>query len=852
MSKRVLIVDDSLTVRMDLTDAFESAGFETIGCATAAQARQALAGDAIDIVILDVQLPDGNGIDLLEEARLSPATAGAMVIMLSSEAEVKDRIKGMRRGADDYIGKPYDAVQIVARARNFLRTRSRDEPRDSEPVTILIVDDSATFRHELGDICVANGYRTLLAETGEEGLQLAAYHRPDAMIVDRMLPGIDGITVIRRLRGDIALRDIPCLLLTASEETAEELRALEAGANAFVRKSDALDVILARLRAILRQAHPRTHQREIPSLLASRKLLVVDESDAFGRMLSDRLRDDAHELVRARDGEEALALLDVQPVDCILLNLVLPDMGGLALCRQIKDNPKTRDIPLLVMTEREDPDTIVEGLGAGADDYVSKAGDPHFIRARILAQLRRKQAGDEQRRIREQMLLHELETAEARAIRDVAQVRAALADELAERNAELAVAKAELQDYARTLEDRVRERSRQLGEMEQQLRHAQKMEAIGQLTGGIAHDFNNLLGIVTGNLDLLIEHLEGDAEGLELADEALQGALRGATLTQRMLAFARKQPLQPAVTDLNEALTAMEGLLRRTLSENINIRFAPAADLRPGYCDKHQVEDAILNFAINARDAMVNGGELVIETANAVLDEEYADANIGVTPGDYVMLAVSDSGSGMPPEVIERAFDPFFTTKATGKGTGLGLSMAYGFAKQSGGHIKIYSEVGFGTTIKLYLPRAQEESDGRPMHATTRAARRSNGDETVLIVEDDPGLRQVAIRMIADLGYATHSAQNPREALAMLAAHPAIDLVFSDIVMPGGMTGIQLAKEIASLRPDVKVLLTTGYSETFVQHENGDLAGAGFLPKPYRKQDLAEKLREMLDEKRDL
>ena len=289
----------------------------------------------------------------------------------------------------------------------------------------------------------------------------------------------------------------------------------------------------------------------------------------------------------------------------------------------------------------------------------------------------------------------------------------------------LAIAHAALSKANAELENRVHQRTQaletantQLGEqiterkaLEHQLNHAQKMETVGQLTGGIAHDFNNLLGIVTANLDLLIERIAGDAESKELAEDALDGALRGAQLTQRMLAFARQQPLQPRNIDLNEVLPGMTAMLQRTVREDIAIEMAPGAQLWPALCDKSQVENVILNLAINARDAMPNGGRLLIETTNIHLDDAYAAQHVEVTPGDYVMLAIADSGTGMTPEVIERVFEPFFTTKAVGRGSGLGLSMVYGFVKQSGGHIKIYSEVGHGTTVKLYLPRAGEDTE---------------------------------------------------------------------------------------------------------------------------------------------
>jgi PAS domain S-box-containing protein len=383
--------------------------------------------------------------------------------------------------------------------------------------------------------------------------------------------------------------------------------------------------------------------------------------------------------------------------------------------------------------------------------------------------------------------------------------------------------------------------------LERQLQQARKLEAIGRLTGGIAHDFNNLLGIVTGNLDLLLDRLEGDPDAMELARDALDGALRGAELTKRMLAFGRQQPLQPTVIDLNEIVLGMTNLLRRALREDIVITTAPADGLWPALCDKSQVENAILNLAINARDAMPGGGRLLLETANIRLDEDYASRNTEVAPGDYVMLAVTDSGTGMPPDVIERAFEPFFTTKPAGEGNGLGLSMIYGFVKQSEGHIKIYSEVGHGTTIRLYVPTAGADAarDGQGQTADTPAARR----ETILVVEDDERLRRMAVKLLGSLGYQVREAGSARAALEILNSGESIDLLFSDVVMPGGMLGSDLAAEVKITQPRMKVLLTTGYSEVFVKEGGGPLDDVAMIGKPYRKPELAAKLRELLDHK---
>lgn len=378
---------------------------------------------------------------------------------------------------------------------------------------------------------------------------------------------------------------------------------------------------------------------------------------------------------------------------------------------------------------------------------------------------------------------------------------------------------------------------------EAQLRQAQKMEAVGQLTGGVAHDFNNLLTVVIGNLELALP----DAQETPLAQmigDALSAAERGAALTHRLLAFSRQQALQPVLTDLNRIVSGMTDLLRRTLGEDIEIEVRLDPQLWPELADRSQVENALLNLAINSRDAMPDGGKLTIETANASLDEEYAARNDEVEAGDYVMLAVTDTGSGMPPEVVERVFEPFFTTKEAGMGTGLGLSMVYGFAKQSGGHLKIYSEVGHGTTVKLYLPRAGLKEP--VVEDRKLAAAGEGGNESILVVEDEAAVRRLVVRNLGRLGYRVLEASDGKQALAILEGQAPIDLVFTDVILPGGMTGRELAERAGTLRPGVRVLFTSGYTESSIVHQGKLDDGVHLLSKPYRREELARKIREAL------
>jgi signal transduction histidine kinase len=384
-------------------------------------------------------------------------------------------------------------------------------------------------------------------------------------------------------------------------------------------------------------------------------------------------------------------------------------------------------------------------------------------------------------------------------------------------------------------------------EAEAVLRESQKMQAIGQLTGGIAHDFNNLLTVILGNLELARSKLDGDHPLLARIERATWAAQRGATLTSQLLAFARKQPLAPTPIDLTTTVQDLVPLLRRTIGEHIDVRYVETAGPWPALADPAQLENALLNLALNARDAMPGGGRLTIELANKVLDEAYARNHAEVTPGDYAMLAVSDTGHGMPPDVLARVFEPFFTTKEEGKGTGLGLPMVFGFIKQSGGHINIYSEPEEGTTVRLYLPRAigvgpmAGQRSGTPIELP-------RGSATVLVVEDEPAVREVAIAILSDLGYRVLEAPDGETALRVFGAQSnAVDLVLTDVVLPGKVRGRELAELIVAIRPEVKVLFMSGYTENSIVHHGRLDDGVQLLGKPFKREQLARKVAELLN-----
>ncbi|SFZ86202.1 PAS domain S-box-containing protein [Devosia enhydra] len=402
---------------------------------------------------------------------------------------------------------------------------------------------------------------------------------------------------------------------------------------------------------------------------------------------------------------------------------------------------------------------------------------------------------------------------------------------------------AELAALNASLEARVEARTSELMHTEEVLRQSQKMEAVGNLAGGIAHDFNNLLQVISGNLQLLQKTVAHDGTASTRLGHALEAVQRGAQLSSQLLAFGRRQPLAPKSLNVGRLLRSMDDMLRRSLGEAIEVETLIAGGLWNTLVDEGNVQNAILNLAINARDAMQGRGKLTIEAGNAFLDDHYARTHADVTPGQYVMIAVTDSGSGIPPEILDKVFEPFFTTKPEGRGTGLGLSMIYGFVKQSGGHVKIYSEVGSGTTVRLYLPRSDRPEDEKPM--TGQTAR--GGTELVLVAEDDPRVRETTVALLTELGYQVVSAKDADAALAIVESGLAIDLLFTDVVMPGKLKSTEMAKRARQVRPGLAVLYTSGYTENSIVHGGRLDPGVHLLSKPYSSDALALKVREVID-----
>jgi signal transduction histidine kinase len=538
-----------------------------------------------------------------------------------------------------------------------------------------------------------------------------------------------------------------------------------------------------------------------------RRILLADDN-ADMRDYVVRLLQPHYDVEAVHDGQQALRAARTFRPDLILSDVMMPRMDGFGLLADIRVDPYLGDLPVVLLSARAGEEARVEGLDAGADDYLIKPFSARELLARVRSNL------------------------------ELARLRREARDALRQAN--------------EMLEHRVAAEMERRTKAEETLRQSQKMEAIGHLTGGVAHDFNNLLTVIGGGVETLQRMLAtvplGTNEprvGRALAMIA-QGANRAAVLTHRLLAFARRQTLDPRPLDANKLVADMSELLRRTLGETIALEAVLAGGLWRTAADANQLESALLNLAVNARDAMPDGGKLTIETANTHLDEAYVADHEDVAVGQYVMIAISDTGTGIHPDTLPRVFEPFFTTKDIGQGTGLGLSQVYGFIKQSNGHVKVYSEVGQGTVIKLYLRRLVSDRDEIATKAEEAAATTGSG-QTILVVEDEPAVREHSIASLRDLGYRVLAAADGHAALRMLARETEIAVLFTDVGLPGGMTGRQLVEAARVRRPDLKVVYTTGYARNAIVHGGVLDPGTELLPKPFSYAALAAKIRAVLD-----
>ena len=643
MTALVLIVDDSLTVRMDLAEAFERTGMRVHPCGTVAEARDVLRLEDVALMLLDVRLPDGDGVDLLRELRTDPRTSSVPVILLSTEADVRDRIRGLTTGADEYVGKPYDIHYLVARGRQLARL-DRLGP-GSQKLCVLIIDDSPTFRHELQVALDSLGYEVLAASTGEEGLRIAGESRPNAVIIDDVLPGMDGATVIRRMRLDAALRRIPCLMLTGTDDAAAELRALDAGADAFVRKDEDPDIVMARVSAILRSSRA-ADERTTVSLLGPKKILAVDNSATYLNVLADAISGEGFDVILAYSGEEALEMLAVQRVDCIILDLLMPGIGGQETCRRIKQAPGLRDIPLIMLTALEDRQAMIDGLSAGADDYISKSSDFEVLRARLRAQLRRRQFEEENRHIRNQLLRAEVEASEARAAHELAETRAQLVEELQQKNREL-------ESFSYTVSHDLRA----------------PLRTIEGFTTALAEDYG----------DLLDERAHGYMQRVQAASR------RMGELIDDLLKLSRlgRAAIHREMVDLSAMVEHVaQNLMRAGPPRNADLVIQP--DVK-AYADPRMARVLLENLLGNAWKFTSRTSKPHIEFGSR---EE----------GRETTYFLADNGAGFDMAHADKLFAPFqrLHTDSDYPGTGIGLATVRRIVERHGGRVWAQAAPGRG------------------------------------------------------------------------------------------------------------------------------------------------------------
>ncbi|WP_404710380.1 ATP-binding protein [Sphingomonas sp. MMS24-J13] len=858
--KRVLLADDNADMRDYIERLLIGHGYrvETVGDGAAAIA--ALRREPPDLILSDVMMPRLDGFGLLDAVRGDQATASIPVILLSARAGEEAKIEGLDAGADDYLTKPFAARELLARVaanielaqirRNAARAVMRSEQKailsEERLAVALRTGGIAVFEYEAGqeEATVLGPLAALFGvpeQDAAQGVPLARFIAgivPDdraevAARIERSLATGAPYEVEYRVSGGGEVRRI--LARGSVQPTDEGKRRLvgalidvsgeKAAQDALRAKSAALEIVNQAGAAV---AANLDLEQIVQTVTDAGVALTAAEFGAFFYNVLDK--EGESYMLYALSGAPR-SVFDGFPMPRNTA-VFAPTFGGEGVVRSddITQDPRYG----LNSPRRGMPDGHLPVRSYLAVPVRSRGGD-------VLGGLFFGHSRPAQFSPQSEEILEGLAAQAAVAIDNAHLFRATQAEIERRRQTE-----AELQALNASLGERVDHEVAERLRMEEALRQAQKMETIGQLTGGVAHDFNNLLTIIIGGLDTIRRSgPNDDARRARALEMATQGAQRAATLTSRLLAFARRQPLEPKPIDLNLVVRNSTELLHRTLGEQIELEGVLSPRLWPVEVDQNQLETAILNLAVNARDAMPEGGTLTIETANAMLDEAYAQTDREVRPGQYVVISISDNGTGMDKATLAKVFEPFFTTKEVGRGTGLGLSMVYGFAKQSGGHVGIYSEPGEGTTVKLYFPRYRGEIV-RTDAAERAAAPLGYREEIVLVVEDSDDVREYSVMILSELGYTVLEAHDGPSALVILREDRRIDLLFTDVVLPG-MTGRALADEALALRPELRILFTTGYSRNAIIHQGRLDAGVNLLTKPFTFDQLAERVRDVLD-----
>ncbi len=867
----VLLADDNRDMRDYVRRLLTSVGFrvETADDGDAALRRAKELKPAL--VLSDVMMPVLDGFGLLREIRRDPALRDTTVILLSARAGEDAKVEGLQAGADDYLSKPFSARELVARVETNMRladTRRETARLLREETEILellnkvgntvaaeidleksvqIVTDIAT---QLSGAAFGAFFYNVINDSGESytlytlsGVPREAFSKfPMPRNTAVFGPTFNGEGIVRSdditkdprygkndphygmPKGHLPVRSY--LAAPVVSPTGEVLGGLFFG-HSEVGKFDA-------------------RAERIVGAIAVQAAIAIDKARLF-RAAQDEIRRRERVEATLRENEQQLERrVDERTAQLIEANVQLQKEAEQRLRAEGRFRvlvEGVRDYAIFML----DQNGVITNWNPGAqrikgyseDEIVGK----HFS---VFYTDQDKADSVPVRALETAAREGKFETEGLRVRKDGSQFWAnVVINAIRDPDGELI-------GFAKITRDITERREAQvaLQRAQEQLAQSQKMEGIGQLTGGVAHDFNNLLTIIIGNLETAqrTSSTSQDAERLTRSlDYAMRGAQRAASLTQRLLAFSRRQPLEPNATDLSRLIGNMSELFRRTLGENIAIETVLNGGLWRVLVDQNQLEVSLLNLAVNSRDAMPNGGKLTIETANVFLDESYAATQAEVVPGQYVVISVTDTGSGMSKETLSKAFEPFFTTKDIGQGTGLGLSQVYGFVKQSGGNVKIYSEPGQGTTVKIYLPRLHSDEAADPSDDPSMHAPKGSANHTILVVEDEDDVRAYTSGIVSELGYRVLEAPNGAAALQVLERHPEIALLFTDVGLPGGMNGRQLADAARKARPDLKVLFTTGYARNAIVHDGRLDPGVALLPKPFTYAAAASKLSDMLE-----
>ena len=858
--KRVILADDNADMREYVERLLLAQGYQVVAVSDGAAALDEIRARRPDLVLSDVMMPRLDGFGVLRAVRADPVIAGTPFILLSARAGEEAKVEGLDSGADDYLTKPFAARELLARvAANIeLAKIRREAERD-----VMRSEQKALLSQERLEIALGTGGIAIFEfEPGQDEAtvlgpltELFGVAEKDAVNGVPLARFIDGIAAEDR---DEVMRRIQHALDTDGPYEAEYSVTGGRETRRVVARGSVQSTAQGSKRlvgAIIDITEQKSAQDALRGKSAA--LEIVNQA---GAAVAANL--DLEQIVQTvTDAGVALAGAEFGAFFYNVLNeagesYMLYSLSGVPRSA-FERFPMPRNTAIFAPTfagegvVRSDDITLDPRYGHNAPRHGMPEGHlpvRSYLAVPVLSrggevigglffghsQPGRFPASSEE-------IMVGLAGQAAVAIDNARLFRAAEAEIERRRHTEV-----ELQTLNASLGERVAEEVAQRLQAEEALRQAQKMEAIGQLTGGVAHDFNNLLTVIIGGLDTVQRAGPfGNARVVRALDMATQGAQRAATLTARLLAFSRRQPLEPKPLDLNMIVRDSTELLHRTLGEQIELEGVLSPRLWTVEADQNQLESAILNLAVNARDAMPDGGKLTIETANAILDEAYAATDSEVIPGQYVVLSISDNGSGMDADTLARVFEPFYTTKEVGRGTGLGLSMVYGYVKQSGGHVTLYSEVGEGTTVKLYFPRFHGAIDEKEGTGFTSAPQ-GQLDEVILVVEDNDDVRAYSVMILSELGYRVIEAHDAETAMRIIRHAERIDLMFTDVVLPG-KTGRVLADEALAVRPELRILFTTGYSRNAIVHHGRLDAGVNLLTKPFTYEQLAMRVRDTLD-----